>query len=182
MSENKKRTRFDRNEFILYNDYAEIILYDRNQNPISKTKIDLEFVEKCKPHKWYLKESRNNKKYAQKRVGRVHLSHFVLGIKKKKRGWDVDHIDGDSLNNRKSNLRYVTHQENMMNQRVLPSNNTSGHMGVGFHSQNNNWIAQIKVNGERIHLGSFENIEDAIKCRKDAEIFYFGKNKVKNFE
>jgi hypothetical protein len=70
----------------------------------------------------------------------------------------------------------------MMNQRTLPSNSTSGIIGITQNRQSGSWIAQIKFNQKRIYLGSFKNIEDAIECRKQAELKYFGKNKLINFE
>jgi hypothetical protein len=173
------RTRFDRNEIKILKNYALIFLYDRNQNIVGKTKIDLCDVERCKEHKWYLKKANGGKFYVQRRTGRLHLSHFISGFIKK-RGWEVDHENGDSLDNRRNNLKIVTHQQNMMNQQKIPSNNTSGVMGVGWHGQNNNWVVQIKVNQKRIHIGSYAKKEDAIKARLDAEIKYFGNNKVKN--
>jgi len=175
------RTRFDKNEFTIYDNYAEILLYDRHQNIIAKTKIDLEDVEKCRSLKWFLKISGKEKKYVQRRIGRLHLSHYLLGFEKES-GIEVDHANGDTLDNRKNNLRVVTHQENMMNQRVLPSNNTSGHIGVSWDKKLNKWIAQIKVNQKHIHLGVFYTIEEAIGSRKQGELKYFGKNKLINFE
>lgn len=172
-----ERTRFDKNEIIKHEDYGEIILYSNDQKEVGRTFIDTEDIEKCKNLKWYLKISKNNKPYAQHRVGRIHLSHFVLGINKKqldKQKMEVDHIDGDSLNNRKSNLRIVTHKKNMQNQTKNPSNNSSGRIGVVWNKLNENWMAQIKINQKHIHLGCFENFDDAVTAREDAEIKFFG--------
>jgi len=176
-----ERTKFDENEFTIHDTFAEICLYDIKQNIIAKTIIDLDDVERCRNHRWYLKQSGGGKTYCQERENRLQLSHFISGFVKEK-GWDVDHIDGDSLNNRKSNLRIVTHQHNMMNQRKLPSNNTSGVIGVGWNKENKCWDAQIKHNKILHHLGSFKNKDDAIKARHDAELFYFGEHKTINFE
>lgn len=123
------RTRFDKNEILAGEYFAEICLYDKQQNVVAKTKIDLDDIEKCRQYKWYLKVSNKNKLYVQQRVGRIQLSHIITGFNKEK-GFEIDHINGDTLDNRKENLRIVTHQHNMMNQRVLPSNNTSGTIGV----------------------------------------------------
>lgn len=175
------RNRFTKNEIVFSDTYAEIFLYNINQDVIAKTKIDLEDAEKCKEHKWYLKQSAKGKVYVQKRMGRIHLSHFVTGFVKEK-GMVVDHINGDTLDNRKENLRIVTHQQNMMNQRVLPSNNTSGVIGVGWNKENSCWDAQIKYNQIMYHLGSYKNKEDAIKARLNGELKYFGEHKIINFE
>ena len=61
-----------------------------------------------------------------------------------------------------------------MNRR-LQSNNTSGYTGVSFDKKTNKWMARIN----KVTLGYFENIEDAIKARKEAEIKYFGEFRYK---
>lgn len=64
---------------------------------------------------------------------------------------DVDHIDGDSLNNRISNLRDVVASENNKNL-ALPANNTSGRIGV-YKEKTGKWEAQINIQKKRIRLG-----------------------------
>ena len=83
----------------------------------------------------------------------------------------IDHIDGNKLNNRIENLRVVTHQENHKN-RQRASNNTSGVTGVGVHTQTKKWRSRIRVDDELIHLGVFDNFEDAVAARKAAERKY----------
>ncbi len=79
----------------------------------------------------------------------------------------IDHIDGDSLNNQFSNLRDVPNQENCRNQR-LSSNNTSGRIGVSFHKLTGKWKASIGKNS----LGYFSDKEEAVSARRAAEIEY----------
>lgn len=88
----------------------------------------------------------------------------------------IDHINGDKLDNRIANLRVVTMTENRRNQR-RPMNNNSGFVGVAWNPHNKNWNARIGVDGRTLHLGSFGRIEDAIAARKEAEArFAFHKN------
>jgi hypothetical protein len=56
---------------------------------------------------------------------------------------------------------------------VISKNNTSGHKGVSKHSQLDKWVANIGFQGKRIHLGLFDNLEDAIEARKKAEEVYY---------
>lgn len=83
----------------------------------------------------------------------------------------IDHLDRDGCNNRFKNLRNVSRAENQRNQR-MHKNNTSGTNGVSLNKKINKWIAHICDNSISIHLGAFDNIEDAIKIRKAAEVKY----------
>jgi hypothetical protein len=179
-----ERTRFDPNEFVVYDDYAEIILYDPHGKEIGRTIIDLGDIQICKKYKWQLHESGGNKFYVVTRTNdtkkNIRLHRLILDFWDSSK--DIDHINGNGLDNRKNNLRIATRQENMMNQRVLPSNNTSGYIGVTWNKKLNKWDAQIKFNKKHIHLGDYINIEDAARARKEGELKYFGKNKFANFE
>jgi len=79
----------------------------------------------------------------------------------------VDHIDGNGLNNRWENLRDVTHTENRKNDK-LHRHNTSGTMGVSYCKLYKKWRARIGIKGK--HLGYFESKEKAISARKKAEL------------
>lgn len=85
----------------------------------------------------------------------------------------VDHIDNNRLNNKLSNLRYATHQENQYNRKMNKSN-TSGCKGVYFDKKAKKWRAQIKIDGICIFLGRFDNIEDAKNARIDKANEAFG--------
>ena len=82
---------------------------------------------------------------------------------------EVDHEDHDGLNNRLKNLVSGSHVKNLRNQ-SLRKTNTSGVCGVW--RQNNSWVAEIKVDGMKICLGSFASISEAAQARKRAEIKY----------
>ncbi|RYY51339.1 MAG: HNH endonuclease [Chitinophagaceae bacterium] len=84
---------------------------------------------------------------------------------------ELDHVDGNRSNNKWSNLRDVTRLENKRNLGRITTNN-SGHTGVMWYKAGSKWHAQITVEGKAIHLGYFENLEDAVKVRKEAEEFY----------
>jgi len=83
----------------------------------------------------------------------------------------VDHINGIRSDNRIVNLRDVTNQENGRNRRIT-KRNTSGFTGVCWYKQCSKCQAQIRVNSKQIHLGLFDNKEDAIATREQANIDY----------
>lgn len=85
----------------------------------------------------------------------------------------ADHRDGNGLNNQRFNLRVCTPAENTRNRRITP-NKTSGFKGVYWHRQDCKWVAKIKVNGKNISLGSFTDLQDAVKTYNEAAIKYHG--------
>jgi hypothetical protein len=102
--------------------------------------------------------------YAIRRIGLGHnrqttayLHHFIVGTPSL--GFEVDHIDGNGLNNTRANLRLVTHSENMQNQHQPKS---SKFVGVIWDKSRNKWQARIK--GEL--LGRFLLEEDAVRAIK----------------
>lgn len=83
-------------------------------------------------------------------------------------GYKIDHINGVRSDNRLSNLRLVTHQQNAQNQKRKITN-SSGVTGVYFNKERCKWIANICVDGRTKYLGIFASIIDAIAERKRAE-------------
>ena len=86
----------------------------------------------------------------------------------------VDHINRNTLDNRKDNLRIVTIQGNLRNQKR--PNNKTGTTGVSVHIEDGKmrgYQASIKINYKKIYLGFFKKLEDAIKVRREAEKKYY---------
>ena len=84
---------------------------------------------------------------------------------------DTDHINGDGLDNKISNIRYATTTENCRNRRV-PSNNKSGIIGVSWEKKVSKWRVRISHNGKLLCLGLFSNLQSAAEVRKEAENKY----------
>jgi hypothetical protein len=82
---------------------------------------------------------------------------------------DIDHIDGDGLNNQWSNLRIVSHKQNMMNKQIYKTNR-SGCPGVSWTNTWQKWVARINdKDGKRVSLGYYQRLEDAVAARRQAE-------------
>lgn len=95
--------------------------------------------------------------------GKSHLSYRLAWLLTHNE-WPsgvIDHIDGDPLNNRISNLRDVTCFVNMQNQRKANSDNKTGLLGVYLNKKSGKFIAQIGYKGKLKYLGSFSTPEDA---------------------
>lgn len=133
--------------------------------------FDLEDYDKIKPFCWYI-----NKGYVISwKIGRMH--RLIMNVNDD--GIIVDHINGKCFDNRKENLRIGTQQDNTMN-RNLNKNNTSKVKGVSWHTSQYKWQASISREGKCIYLGSYENFEDAVKARREAEEKYFGEWSIYN--
>lgn len=131
--------------------------------------FDVEDYDKVKNHYWH--ESIDNHDYhcmmAWDGVSQKHIKlHWIIV------GKHFDHIDRNPLNNRKNNLRKATRQENSRNQ-SKSTRNTSGVVGVGWYKRYDKWVAYIETD-KRKTIGYFDNKDDAIRARLNAEVKYFG--------
>lgn len=138
--------------------------------------FDLEDYDKIKDYCW----RKNNNGYIETRVdGKLLRMHrLVMNCPD---NMEVDHEFHDEWDNRKEFLRITTHSQNEMN-RTLQSNNTSGVTGVCWHKTSEKWMSYIKINQKKIHLGLFDDFNEAVEARKKAEEFYFGEYKYKERE
>ncbi len=140
---------------------------------------DADYDELIK-HKWWFRDVKSEKRvgYAARSVrvnGKkkaIHMHRQVMGL-----SWDtsiqVDHIDGNGLNNQRHNLRICNNSQNHMNQKIL-KNNTTGYMGVYYEKRHNSYVSYINVNKKRYHVGAFKTFEEAKTARINAEIKHFG--------
>lgn len=171
--DNNQRVKTDPNKIIIYDDYALVELYDADCNIINYAMIDIEDVELISKYKWsYHKGYATTKdKKTRKEIG---MHNLVMGVQNN--DIYVDHIihnETIGLDNRKENLRLVTPTQNIQNSKKS-IRNTSGVKGVNWDKSRNKWRVRITINGCRIELGWFDDKEQAIKTRKDAEIKYYG--------
>lgn len=92
----------------------------------------------------------------------------------------IDHINGDTTDDKLSNLRLATQQQNNMNHRKRPDN-VSGITGV--HPMGpNKWRAQIRIRNKPTYLGVYTVFEEAVMARRAAEILHFGEFRRKEKE
>ena len=131
--------------------------------------FDAEDLEKIQCTKWY-RHINGGHPYLMDCNGK-RLHHRIMPDVPK--GYEVDHINLDTLDNRKCNLRICTHQQNQCNQ-PLQKNNTSGISGVSFYPPRNKYRARIKAGQHDIHLGYYLTLVEAIQARNVGIEYMFG--------
>ena len=92
------------------------------------------------------------------------------------KGIDIDHIDGNGLNNQKSNLRMISHRENGQNLHNVKK--TSKYPGVFWSKIANKWSTQIRFGKGKRHIGNFDNEIDAASAYRVACVYLTGKDPV----
>lgn len=156
-----------KNDYEFSND-GYVIGYTSNTN--KQFIFDADDYEKVSKYHWYEETNGYIRSSGKRKEDRFHIHRLIMGFPD---GMNIDHINHNTFDNRKSNLRIVTVSQNAMNH-ILGARNTSGATGVVWVKSRNNWKAEIKLNGETIYLGSFDKFNDAEKIRREAEEKYFG--------
>jgi len=159
-----ERTVYDPNEFVTEGQIIKIFLYDQSGNKCGESIIDKEDYDIIKNYKWCLLKHGN---YCVTRINKklVFLQNMLMGKQK------LDHKNRNGLDNRRSNLRPCTHQQNIFNIGIR-SDNTSGFKGV--FKDRKKWNAKIGKNGDYHNLGYFNTKEKAAVAYNEAAKKLFG--------
>lgn len=138
--------------------------------------IDDEDFEKIKNFSWHVIKSPYTmyvsamKKEYGKPYTAILLHRLVMGASK---GMEVDHINGNGLDNRKINLRMCSQSQNQANRQKTSKHMSSKFKGVYWCKRQKRWVAKIDCNSKRHYIGSFVNETDAAVAynKKSAELF-----------
>ena len=135
------------------------------------TRVDAEDYERVIAHSWCAQWDPKAKQFKASGNIRVDgtfryitMHRFIMNAP---RGIEVDHANGDTLDNRrKANLRFASHAQNSRNRRTR-GDNTSGVKGVHWNKESQKWRARIMVDGKRILIGDFSDLQAARTAYND---------------
>lgn len=169
--DNKPRTIQDLNEYRIEGNIAIIDVYNVKSEKVAEFIIDKEDLQRIKYLKWRI-DSQNRIKTGNHTNTRptIELARMIMNCRDE--NLVVDHINGNSLDNRKSNLRICTQSENVKNQR-LNKYNTSEFAGVSYDKARLRWTAEIRNNNKRTHLKRWKRKSEAVYARYVAEQILF---------
>jgi hypothetical protein len=138
--------------------------------PLSKEKgyasISPNDFGKVSKYKWYLRK--DGYAACTSRVGgnNILMHRFIT---RAPAGINIDHINGNRLDNRRENLRFATQKENCQNAK----GKRGGLKGIYYHPRDKNWIANIGMDGKTHFIGAYNNPEDAALAYDSAALYYF---------
>ena len=147
------------------------IRYNQHHKTFKYIKLRLDKSTISEHYSRYIMKLRKDGNYINERLHRLLAITFIPNPDNLP---EVDHKDGNSLNNDLSNLRWCSHQQNSYNTGMF-SHNTSGYKGVSWKKDRSRWKAYITYNGKQIHGGYYKNMEDAITSRRALEDKYWDK-------
>lgn len=150
----------------------------------NKVKVDDFKYNECLSYTWL--ENNNGYAYRKDYLGKIDGKYKYKSVLMHRwltnapRGKSIDHINGDSLDNRISNLRLCLNSENVRNAKRICTN-TSGYKGVSWDKVRNKWTAYI-YHGKSINLGGYDLKEEAALAYDVAAKKYFGEYARTNFK
>ncbi|MFC4768723.1 HNH endonuclease [Effusibacillus consociatus] len=156
-----------KNHFEIHGDITIIFLERKRSNECLIAKIDTDDLDLVKTSSvnWYACFDNHTQSYYVRgyRFENGKIKHFQLHrlLMNPSKGQVVDHINHDTLDNRKANLRILTSAQNRQNLKGAYKSSKSGVQGVMWRKDVGKWQARVKLNGKEKHLGYFDDLQEA---------------------
>ena len=129
--------------------------------------VDPEDYERLNKHKWYVQRTKQMFYALRRAKGHERANGQIVWMHRSilppPEGMCTDHINNNSLDNRKANLRHATPAQNARNRRKMAVKTSSKYKGVSHHAGQRKWCAAIRVNGQYKYFGLFQNEIDAAR-------------------
>ena len=135
--------------------------------------VDDDDFEELNKYKWYAWKHRNTY-YAIRRSSEKNLNRMHRLILNPFSNEQIDHMNGNGLDNRKENLRIVTNRENQQNR--INQIKSSKYTGIYWNKRDKTWQAMIRVDGKKKFIGCFKNEMDAASAYRVACVYLTGKD------
>jgi hypothetical protein len=142
-----------------------IEIFNNKKEKIAETIVDKNIYYDLIKYNWYLT---GNKFIINNKLGLLH--RYIMNYSGDQ---FIDHINNNSLDNRKENLRIVTHKQNSLN-KISSIYKSSKYIGVCWNKEKNKWKSYITIEGKQKHLGYYTTEIQAAQIRDVATLKYFG--------
>lgn len=176
-----------KNYYQVFGKYSVLVVKNEN-GKVYRFIFDTKFIEDIKKYYWsFIKTNNNVYARCSKSTLNINLSRLHRYICELEYGKDliknkiIDHKDRNTFNTSISNLNIVTNLENTQNTNIR-KDSSSGVKGVNYSKRYKKWCSRIQYNNKRIHLGFFDDFEEAVRVRKEAEKKYHKYNEEINKE
>lgn len=158
-----EETIYDKNKINTYDEYATVVVKIKDEK--IEALIDIEDIDLIKDYKWHGSKHSNGYYIAtggSTSTNRMYLHTLIVG---NKQGYDIDHINGNTLDNRKCNLRFIPHSDNGSN-RTYQSNNKLKHKNICYDKSRNKYSVQIKYK-DKSFKKRYNTLDEAIEARNN---------------
>ena len=167
--DNNPRTKYDPNDIQIKDSYADIMTYDKWGNNFISFKIDIEDIPFISRYKWCAVQSGKSSLYYLGRRNKSKSTVLYHRIIMGEPNCTIDHINLDTTDNRKQNLRLANQSQQSLNQTIKTSN-TSGIKGVCYidrsrHNRKSGYLAELMVGKKKYRSKLFDSLEEASYCR-----------------
>lgn len=167
---------------ILDDKYVEFYIKNRRGKKFSVL-VDISVFDDIRKCSWYATWKRDIKGYyicrtnhlgaidGKQIIETVFLHNYII---QQPKGYVVDHINHNTLDNRLCNLRIASVSQNCRHRSGKNSNNTSGYRNVSWDKRANKWIVQLQVNKRNTRLGSFDDVHEAGRFATEMRDEHYG--------